>query len=280
MAQEKRARKKAARDAALAAQEAEMRRRRWARLGAVGLVLALIVGLAIFTGDDDKGGDGGNEPAASSPEAPESSAPESAPAAGEVACGAEAPEPANPKQYDKAPDLTLEDGVDYSAVIHTSCGDIEMDLLEDKAPQTVANFVFLAEDGFYDGLIWHRVEANAVIQMGDPNGQNGVPPDGPGYDIPDEFPQKAKEYVYGVVGLANAGPGTGGSQVFIVVHDREGGEPAGYQPFYTIFGQVSESSYDVLDEISKQETIGGTDPAQATVPVKTIYIDSIEITRS
>jgi cyclophilin family peptidyl-prolyl cis-trans isomerase len=275
MATEKRARKKAARDAALAAREAEMRRRRWARLGAVGLVLALIVGLAIFSGDDE-GADDGNEPSSSAPETPEETAPEP----GGVACGGEAPQPADPQQYDSAPDLALEDGVDYGAVIHTSCGDIEMDLLEEKAPKTVANFVFLSEEGFYDGLIWHRVERDSVIQTGDPNGQNGVEPDGPGYQIEDEFPDKAKEYVYGVVGLANAGPGTGGSQFFIVVHDPEGGEPAGFQPFYSIFGEVAEGSYPTLEEISKQETQGGADPTQATVPIEAIYIESIDITRN
>ena len=279
MATEKRARKKAARDEALAAREAEMRRRRWARLGAVGLVLALIVGLAIFTGDDE-GGDDGNEPSTSAPETPEEQPSEEQPEPGAVACGAEAPDPADPQQYDSAPDLAVEEGVDYGAVIHTSCGDIEMDLLEEKAPQTVANFVFLSEEGFYNGLIWHRVERDSVIQTGDPDGQNGVEPDGPGYTIPDEFPDKAKEYVYGVVGLANAGPGTGGSQIFIVVHDPEGGEPAGFQPLYSIFGEVAESSYPTLEEISKQETQGGADPTMATVPIETIYIDSIEITRN
>jgi cyclophilin family peptidyl-prolyl cis-trans isomerase len=274
MATEKRARKKQHRDEVLAMREAEMRRRRWARLGAVGLVIALIVGLAIFSGDDEGGGD--NEPASSATE-PEESAP---PEPGAVACGAEAPEPADPKQYDSPPPLELEAGVDYGAVISTSCGDVEMDLLEEKASKTVANFVFLSEEGYYDGLIWHRVEADSVIQMGDPDGVNGQEPDGPGYTIPDEFPAKASEYVYGVVGLANAGPGTGGSQIFIVVHDPEGGEPAGYQPLYSIFGEVSEDSYPVLEEISRVETYGQNDPAQATVPIETIYINSIEITRT
>ncbi|MGH2755689.1 MAG: peptidylprolyl isomerase [Actinomycetota bacterium] len=272
MATEKRARKKAARDAALAAREAEMRRRRWARLGAVGLVVALVVGLALFSGDDPGDGNGDrddSEPAAAA----------TSPASGEVACGGEEPPAADPQQYPKPEEVT-EDGVDYGAVIQTSCGEIEMDLLEEKAPETVNNFVFLAQEGYYDGLIWHRVEPDSVIQTGDPDGVNGQEPDGPGYTIPDEFPKEAAEYVYGVVGLANAGPGTGGSQFFIVVHDPEGGEPAGFQPLYSIFGEVAESSYPTLEEISKQETFGGNDPAQATVPVNPIYIESIEITES
>ena len=272
MATEKRARKKAARDAALAAREAEMRRRRWARLGAVGLVIALIVGLAIFSGDDS--GDGGGNGGDSEPAAGETSA-----APGGVACGAEEPPAADPQQYEEPRNVT-EEGVDYGAIIQTSCGDIEMDLLEEKAPETVNNFIFLAREGYYDGLIWHRVEPDSVIQTGDPDGVNGQEPDGPGYTIADEFPQEASEYVYGVVGLANAGPGTGGSQFFIVVHDPDGGEPAGFQPLYSIFAEVAESSYPTLEEISKQETFGGNDPAQATVPVSPIYIEAIEITES
>jgi cyclophilin family peptidyl-prolyl cis-trans isomerase len=261
MAGEKRDRQRSNRDQAAARYAEELRRRRLARLGAVALVIALVVGLAIFTlrgddGDEENPTGGGNE---------------------EVACPAEDVPEADAQQYDSPPELTLPDGVDYSATIHTTCGDITVDLLEEKAEATVANFVFLAEEGFYDGLIFHRVEANAVIQTGDPNGQNGEEPDGPGYSIPDEFPEKAAEYVYGVVGLANAGPGTGGSQVFFVVHDREGGAPAGYPPAFSIFGEVDSASYDVLDEIANAETKGGNDPVEAVKPVDPIYITSIDI---
>jgi len=193
----------------------------------------------------------------------------------------EAPE-ADPQQYDEPPPLELEEGIDYSAVIHTTCGDITMDLLEDKAPKNVANFIFLAEEGFYDGLTWHRVEQNSVIQTGDPDGQNGSSAeggvDGPGYGIPDEFPKKANEYLYGVVGMANTGPGgTAGSQFFIVVHDPTRQEPAGYQPLYSIFGEVEEESYPVLHDIQRQPTKGGTVPVEAVKPVIPIYITSIDI---
>ncbi|HEU4481010.1 MAG TPA: peptidylprolyl isomerase [Actinomycetota bacterium] len=260
MAGEKRERKRTNRDAAATRYAEELRRRRLARSAAVGLVIALVVGLAIFTPRDDD--DDEADPAAGRNE--------------EVACPAEDVPEADPQQYDAPPDLTLPEGVDYSATIRTTCGDITVDLLE-EAEATVANFIFLAEEGFYDGLTFHRVEANAVIQTGDPNGQNGEEPDGPGYSIPDEFPEKAAEYVYGVMGLANAGPGTGGSQVFFVVHDREGGAPAGYPPTFSIFGEVDSGSYDVLDEIANTETKGGNDPVEAVKPVDPIYITSIEI---
>lgn len=178
---DKRTRKKDHRDALRAEREAAVRRQRLIRLGGVASVIAVLVALAVFTGGDDKeanttGARGNDE-------------------AGGVACGAEAPEQASPKQYDK-PEQVLEAGVDYRAVMTTSCGDVAIDLLEDKAPVTVNNFVFLAREGYFDGLTFHRIEPSFVIQGGDPNGKNGQPPDGPGYEIPDELWAKPKKYVY------------------------------------------------------------------------------------
>jgi peptidyl-prolyl cis-trans isomerase B (cyclophilin B) len=186
--------------------------------------------------------------------------------------------------------LKVKAGVDYSAVIHTSCGDIEMDLDEQNAPQSVANFVFLAKDGFYDGLIWHRVELNAVIQTGDPDGFGLQEPNGPGYTIPDELSKDAAsaDYVYGVVGMANVGAAhTGGSQFFIVTHDPPSDrkppsaspEPAGYPPNYTILGHVLPTSYEVIDTITAQRTFGAdaADQAESVKPVVPVYINSIEI---
>lgn len=243
-----------------------LRRRRNARTVGITLVLLLIVAAAVLSGrtDDD-------EPARAGDDSPRAEAEG-------VACDGPAPPEADPQQYPSPPDLALEPGIDYAAVIDTSCGEIRIDLLEDQAPRSVANFVFLAREGFFDGLIWHRVERNAVIQTGDPNGLNGVPPDGPGYTIPDELPDHRREYVYGTVGMANAGPGTGGSQWFVVIHDREQGRPAGYRADYSIFGRVDEASYDVIDEIGGQPTRGGTtDMAAAVMPTVPIYINSIEI---
>ncbi|MGI8773729.1 MAG: peptidylprolyl isomerase [Actinomycetota bacterium] len=298
MATEKRARKKEARDAALAARDTERRRRRNARLGGLGLVLALIVGLALFTGNDEgttpRSQPGDEEEAAEGTAEPGSDD-------GAIACNGEDPPEADPQQYDSPPDLELDEGVDYRAIVETSCGTIEMDLLEEKAPKSVANFVFLAQEGYYDGLIWHRVEQNAVIQTGDPDGQNGTPPDDPGYSIEDEFPEQSTEYVYGVIGMANRGPGTTGSQWFVVVHDPPPGScdaegapieadeletlddderfscPAGYQPLYSIFAEVDPGSYETLETIAALETQGGNDPVEAVKPVETVYIESIEI---
>jgi peptidylprolyl isomerase len=261
MATDKRARKRAAR----AAREEELKARRNRRLIAVGVVLLIVLGLAFFSSR-------GNEAPDKPPQAGATQAEE-----GGAACDAEAPPEAEPQQYERPPEMELEAGVDYAAVITTSCGEIELDLLEKEAPVSVNNFIFLAREGFYDGLIWHRVVSNFVIQAGDPDGRNGRPPDDAGYSIEDEFPSKAKEYVYGVVAMANTGqPNSGGSQFFIVVHEPQG-KPAGLQPLYSIFGKAEESSFETIDEIARQEVRGGDDPAQQDMPVVPVYIESIEI---
>jgi peptidylprolyl isomerase len=268
---DKRARKKQFRDEAAAAREAELKRRRFIRLGVVGLVLLAIVGFALFSGNDGDSVSDTNDavdPAASAPASEEPAG---------VACGGEEPPEANPQQY-KKPEQVMEDGVDYSAIIHTSCGDIEFDLLEDKARQTVNSFIFLSQEGFYDGLTFHRIVNNFVIQGGDPQGTGQG---GPGYVVPDEFPDKGREYVFGTVAMANAGPNSTGSQFFIVVHQGANGEtdePVGLDPLYSLFGQVSDSSFEVINEIAKVEVGGANgDPAAAERPVIPVYINSIEI---
>ncbi len=232
------------------------------RLVAIGVVLLVVVGLAVFASTGDGGG------------GPEEKA-EPAPAA-EAACDAEAPDAADPQQYDKPPEMQLEKGVDYSATIVTSCGDIVVDLLEEQAPETVNNFVFLAREGYFDGLIWHRVERNFVIQAGDPDGNNGQPPDGPGYEIEDELWAKSKDYVWGTMAMANAGPNTGGSQFFIIVHEPRD-KPAGLQALYSVFGTVDETSYETLTAIATAETPNSGDPADASKPIVPVFIETIEI---
>jgi cyclophilin family peptidyl-prolyl cis-trans isomerase len=236
---------------------------------------------------------------------PEEPAPAASPEAkAEAACGADAPPEADPGQYETPPPLELEDGVDYIAEIETSCGPLTIDLLEDEAPQTVNNFVFLAREGFFDGMIFHRVEQNAVIESGDPEpdpvpteGPTGAVEDdtldGPGYTIPDELPQGNKAYVFGTVAMANEGPGTSGSIFFIVVHDPPnpedqdpGFEPAGLRPDYSIFGRLlidgiepepTGEPDETIEAITTREMLVGDDPRIATRPVVPIYINSVEI---
>ena len=259
MASDKRARKKSFRDEAVAVREAALRRRRYTRLGVLGLVIAGIVGWAVFSGRDE-----GKPVAETKQDATEDEV--------LAACGAEPPPPADPQQYDK-PEQVLEKGVDYAAVMHTSCGDIEFDLFEDSTPETVNSFVFLAREGFYDGLIFHRIIGNFVIQGGDPEGTGSG---GPGYTIKDEFPDKGNEYVFGTLAMANAGPDSTGSQFFFVVHEGPDGQrdkPAGLDPLYSLFGQAEEGSFEVIKEISQVEL----DPNSPERPLVPVYIESVEI---
>lgn len=257
---DKRARQKERRAAIVAAQNAANRRRVAFRVGLAVLGLGAIIGMALFAGGGDDDGDDGA-------------------GGGPAACGAKAPPEPTDTQYPGPPEMALDDGVDYAAVISTSCGDIELDLLEEDAPINVNNFVFLAREGFYDGRVWHRVEINQVIQAGsfDGTGQGG-----PGYEIQDELPKSAKEYVYGTVAMANSGPNSAGSQFFVAVKDPDpkgGFESAGYPPGYSIFGKIDPAdaaSVETLTEISTQP-VGGP---QGTTPNTPIYIESIEITES
>jgi cyclophilin family peptidyl-prolyl cis-trans isomerase len=127
-----------------------------------------------------------------------------------------------------------------SATLHTSEGPIEVELYPDDAPKTVENFVKLAGDGFYEGVIFHRVIPDFMIQGGDPTG-TGM--GGPGYQFEDEFNQH--RVARGALAMANAGPGTNGSQFFIVTAE----ETPWLDGKHTVFGKVA-SGMDVVDRIS------------------------------
>ena len=131
------------------------------------------------------------------------------------------------------------------AVFETNQGTFEVELFEDKAPITVKNFIDLAEKGFYDGLIFHRVIDGFMIQGGDPNGTGTG---GPGYTIPDEFGEGLKHDSEGVLSMANAGPNTGGSQFFITL------APTPWlDGHHAIFGKVVKGM-DVVRAIGKVDT--------------------------
>ncbi|HEX2058409.1 MAG TPA: peptidylprolyl isomerase [Actinomycetota bacterium] len=278
MATDKRARKKEHRDAMLAQRRAMLRRRRAARVGAVATVIVLVVAAAVISGGTGGGGDRNRRNPGTQGEEPtppaETVEPTQAPAAGGVACGAKKPPNAKSRQYPEA-EQVLEEGVDYRAIMETSCGTIEIDLLEDEAPVTVNNFAFLAQEGFYNGLTFHRIEPGFVIQGGDPMGTGAG---GPGYQFDDELWAKSKDYKFGTMSMANSGPNTNGSQFFFIIH-KPADKPAALAPAYSMFGRVPKSSWKTLDEIAKVETFGpnAPDPSQASMPVDTIYIESVEI---
>ena len=117
------------------------------------------------------------------------------------------------KDYSSPPDMVIDPGKSYTAVLKTQRGDIRVKLFADKAPTTVNNFVFLARDGFYDGTTFHRVIPDFMVQAGDPTGTGRG---GPGYRFADEASAlKLKHEGPGTLSMANAGPNTNGSQFFI-----------------------------------------------------------------
>jgi peptidyl-prolyl cis-trans isomerase B (cyclophilin B) len=116
------------------------------------------------------------------------------------------------KQWSQPPVMAIDPKKNYTAVLHTDKGDITLQLFADKTPTTVNNFVFLARQGFYDGTIFHRVIKDFMAQGGDPTGSGRG---GPGYRFADEFHPKLRHDKPGVLSMANAGPGTNGSQFFI-----------------------------------------------------------------
>ena len=144
------------------------------------------------------------------------------------------------QQWNNPPEMQIDPEKSYSVTMETNKGTIEFELYAGYAPKTVNNFVFLAQEGFYDGVKFHRVIPDFVIQGGDPTGTGRG---GPGYRFEDEFDGNPKKHERGTLSMANAGPNTNGSQFFIC-HSP--------QPHlngrHTVFGQVT-SGLDVVDAI-------------------------------
>lgn len=149
-----------------------------------------------------------------------------------------------PKQWSSPPEMKIDPDNTYTATLHTDVGDIVVDLFADKTPKTVNNFVFLAQEGFYNGTIFHRVIADFMAQGGDPTGTGTG---GPGYRFADEFNSQLRHDKPGVLSMANAGPNTNGSQFFIThvptpwLDNR-----------HSVFGQVKEGM-DVLLSIPPRD---------------------------
>ena len=139
-----------------------------------------------------------------------------------------------------------------TATISTHLGEIELELFADDAPRTVENFVTLASDGFYDGLVFHRVIPDFMIQTGCPSGTGTG---GPGYTFEDEF--NDHKIVRGALAMANAGPNTNGSQFFLVTIPEAGW----LDGKHTVFGQITEGM-DVVDKIEGKPTDGRDKPTQ------------------
>ena len=148
-----------------------------------------------------------------------------------------------------------------SATLHTNQGDIAVELFDDDAPKTVDNFVSLARKGFYDGVIFHRVIPDFMIQGGDPTGTGSG---GPGYQFEDEQNDHGVER--GVLAMANAGPNTNGSQFFIVTTEAA----PWLNGKHTVFGRVTDGM-DVVDAISAVDT-DGSDRPRADVIIERVDV--------
>jgi len=148
-----------------------------------------------------------------------------------------------------------------TATMHTNHGPIVIELFPDDAPKTVANFEKLAGDGFYDGVIFHRVIPDFMIQGGDPTGTGSG---GPGYQFEDEF--NDQKVVRGALAMANSGPNTNGSQFFIVTADA----CPWLDGKHTVFGRVTDGM-DVVD------TISGLDRDGRDKPRDDVVIERVEL---
>jgi len=165
------------------------------------------------------------------------------------------------KQWSTPPAMQIDSKKQYKAHMETDKGTMVIELFADKTPMTVNNFVFLAREGYYDGVIFHRVIDNFMVQGGDPTGTGRG---GPGYKFGDEFHPSLKHDKQGILSMANAGPGTNGSQFFIThlptphLNGR-----------HTVFGQIVEG-LDVLMSIPAR------DPGNVNAPAVKIIRVTIE----
>jgi cyclophilin family peptidyl-prolyl cis-trans isomerase len=164
------------------------------------------------------------------------------------------------KQYKSAPEMAIDPKKKYTAVFKTDAGEFEIELFADKTPKTVNNFVFLARDGFYDGVTFHRVIKDFMVQGGDPTGTGSG---GPGYKFGDEIHPSLRHDGPGVLSMANAGANTNGSQFFIthVATPWLDGK-------HSVFGKVTRGM-EVVNKIPER------DPGTARTPG--IKIQSVEI---
>jgi cyclophilin family peptidyl-prolyl cis-trans isomerase len=162
------------------------------------------------------------------------------------------------KQWNTPPAMQIDPKKNYKAHMETDMGTMVIELFADKTPKTVNSFVFLAREGFYDGVIFHRVIADFMVQGGDPTGTGRG---GPGYRFEDEFHPSLKHDKQGILSMANAGSGTNGSQFFIT-H----GPTPHLNNKHSVFGQVVEG-LDVLMSIPPRDPNNINAPAVKIIRV-------------
>jgi len=168
------------------------------------------------------------------------------------------------------PAMQIDTSKQYFAIVDTSLGSFKIQLFASETPRTVNNFVFLSQQGFYNGVIFHRIIKTFMIQTGDPQG-TGM--GGPGYKFADELPPKHK-YDVGIVAMANAGPNTNGSQFFICTGPDA--SSLNNAPNYTQFGQVV-SGMDIVQKIASVP-VTTSSSGEPSKPITPPVINSITIT--
>ncbi|HYG95771.1 MAG TPA: peptidylprolyl isomerase [Solirubrobacterales bacterium] len=219
--------------------------RRWIVLAAFAVIAVGIVAAVLLS----QGGDSDDETSAATTAS---------------AGGCETVEAPKPKTVSfKAPEQVLKAGEPATAVVKTSCGSFEIALDTERAPKTANSFAFLAEEGFFDDLTFHRIVPGFVIQGGDPEGTGTG---GPGYSV-DEKPPPNLAYTKGVVAMAKSAaepPGRSGSQFYVVT-----GADAGLPPEYALVGRVTEG----FDAVARIEKLGGPEEK----PKQTVLIEEVTI---
>jgi cyclophilin family peptidyl-prolyl cis-trans isomerase len=191
-------------------------------------------------------------------------------AVADLDCWAEEPNrDAGYPQWTTPPEMKIDPAKTYIATIETNRGTIVAELYAEQAPNTVNNFVCLASEGYYEGVIFHRVIRDFMIQTGDPTGTGRG---GPGYQIQDELPGEDLDYEEGTLAMANSGPNTNGGQFFI----NQGNNSGRLDKSYTIFGKVTEGM-DVVNTIA-EVPVSANPQGEQSVPAATMTVLSITIT--
>ncbi|MGI9649187.1 MAG: peptidylprolyl isomerase [Acidimicrobiia bacterium] len=188
-----------------------------------------------------------------------------------TACDAEQPAAPLDLSFEAAEDQEIPADATVTAVLTTSCGDITLQLDQEAAPETVNSFVFLARQGYFDGTPMHRIIPTFMMQGGDPTG-TGL--GDPGYSPADEFPEPLTPYAIGDVAMANSGgPGTAGSQFFIVLEENQ----LHLNLQFTTFGEVvgSEETLEAIRSVPLGFNLFDGDPSR---PLESVWIESVAIT--
>ncbi len=274
MPTEKRARQRAGREARLAAQAKIDRRNKLIRRGVIVVIIAVVlvgVSYLLFGRNTNKNSSAtttstttSSTTSTTAPATTTSTAATSTTAAGSVAaqqaaanakavaagCSPNLSTPANTMKWSSPPAMTIDPSKTYTATVDTTAGTFTIALDAKQAPKTVNNFVFLAKQGFYKCVLFHRVIPNFMDQTGDPTGTGSG---GPGYQFADE--NLPSSYAPFDVAMANSGPNTNGSQFFIIV---PGGQSQ-LQSLYSLFGHVT-SGQSVVQTINQEGSAQGVPP--------------------